>query len=143
MEQYLKLGDTVFAVVPVKGVKPIMGEYFAMELDGKITVRIQGTRQIASYDPAMVFKTEHEAFILGQYLVGADLVWRPGNKLIQFWDWRIRYIRLNPHHAPYKQLLLISDEGQYICSKQLKPASQRAPKALHLRLDQFPEPNLN
>lgn len=143
MEQYLKLGDTVFAAVADKGIKPIAGEYFAMELDGKITVRIQGTRQLLSCNAATVFKTEHEAFILGQYLADADLVWRPCNKLMQFVDWRVRYIRPNPHHAPYKQLLLITDNGQYICSKQVRPASQRAPRSLHLRLDQFPEPNLN
>lgn len=143
MEQYLKLGDTVFAAVIGIGVKPIVGEYFAMEPGGKITIRIQGTRQLTSCDPATVFKTEQEAFILGQYLAGADLIWRPGNKPMQFVDWRVRYIRPNPHHAPYKQLLLITDKGQYICSKQLRPASQRAPRSLHLRLDQFPEPNLN
>lgn len=143
MEQYLKLGDTVFVAVQAIGVKPIVGEYFAMELDGKITVRIQGARQIASYNPATVFKAEHEAFIFGQYLAGADLVWRLGNKPMEFVDWKVRYIRPNPHHAPYKQLLLMSDQGQYICSKQIRAANQKPPKALHLRLDHFPEPNLN
>lgn len=143
MEQYLKLGDTVFATVAIEGVSPIVGEYFAMELDGQISIRIQGTNQISTHNAATVFKTEHEAFILGQYIAGVDLIWRPGNKLMEFVDWRIRYIRPNPHHAPYKQLLLISDQGQYICSKQVKPASQKEPKSLHLRLDQFPKHNLN